>query len=474
MEGRGAALAELLSRYATIFRHAWSERKQMDPSRRIAHEAAFLPAALALQETPVHPAPRIAMGLILLFAGLAVAWAVLGHVDVVASAAGKIVLDERSKIVQPLETGTVRWIGVRDGQTVRAGEPLIELDPTVARADIERLTKDLYAARLEAWRNRALLQALDEDRLPAAQDLDADFDAAGAEQELRIVFGRHSAFRAMVEQLEAEIARRDAERRAVEAEIEKLRLTLPIVRQREADYRDLRKRHFVSNHGLLELEQARIEQERELVVRRERLAQIVASRTEAERQRLRTVAEARREWLDREREAGERAQALAQELIKAESRGRMLRLEAPVDGVVQQLAVHTLGAVVTAAQPLLVLVPQDHPLEVEALVLNKDVGFVHAGQPVEVKVETFAFTKYGTIPGEIVHVSSDAIQDDALGLVFAARVRIARDALLVEGRPVRLSPGMAVTVEIKTGARRVIEYFLGPLLQYADETLRER
>lgn len=355
---------------------------------------------------------------------------------------------------------------------------MIELDATTARADVERLRSDLLAALLERVRNRVLLAALEDGHPPARGQLLAalpqELDAVRLEAEYRLASGAYAAYESALDQLDAEIARREAERRATLALVDKLQQTLPIVEQRARDYRDLMERRFVSRHGYLELEQARIEQERDLAAQREKLAEIAASRLEAERQQARLVAETRREWLQGHQAAEERAAALAQEVVKAESRDRLMRLAAPVDGRVQQLAVHTLGGVVTPAQPLMVIVPLDNPLEVEARVPNKDIGFVHAGQVAEVKVETFPFTKYGTLAGELLDVSSDAIQDEKLGLVFAARVRLARDTLQVDGRTVRLSPGMAVTVEVKTGKRRLIEYFLGPLLTYADESLRER
>jgi hemolysin D len=151
-----------------------------------------------------------------------------------------------------------------------------------------------------------------------------------------------------------------------------------------------------------------------------------------------------------------------------------MRLTAPVAGTVQQLAVHTVGGVVTAAQPLMVIVPKENVLEVEAWLPNKDIGFVNVGQVAEVKVEAFPFTKYGSLPGRVIQVSADAIQDEKRGLVYATRVRLARDTLRMENRAVRLTPGMAVTVEVRTGQRRVIEYFLDPLIQVGRESLRER
>ncbi|MCE3224055.1 MAG: hlyD [Nitrospira sp.] len=165
-------------------------------------------------------------------------------------------------------------------------------------------------------------------------------------------------------------------------------------------------------------------------------------------------------------------------MTKAGQKAELQRLVSPIDGVAQQLVVHTVGGVVTPAQPLLIVVPQDHPVEVEAQLENKDVGFVKEGQAAEIKIETFPFTVYGTIPGTVLTVSDDAVPIDkdkpADSLVFATRVSLARGTIPVEGKVVHLSPGMAVTVEIKTGRRRVIEYLLSPVLKTLQESLRER
>jgi hemolysin D len=163
-----------------------------------------------------------------------------------------------------------------------------------------------------------------------------------------------------------------------------------------------------------------------------------------------------------------------QELIKARTRLRARTLVAPVAGVVQQLAVHSIGAIVTPAQQLMVIVPGNDRLEVEAMLENKDIGFVEVGQQAEIKVDTFPFTKYGTIEGEVLDLSNDAVADEAKGLVYKMRVSMKQDSLRVNGRQVTLSPGMTVTVESRTGTRRLIEFFLSPLLRYADESVRER
>jgi len=151
-----------------------------------------------------------------------------------------------------------------------------------------------------------------------------------------------------------------------------------------------------------------------------------------------------------------------------------MRLTAPVSGTVQQLALHTVGGVVTPAQPVMVIVPEDQPLEIEAFIENKDIGFIRPGQEAEVKIETFQYTKYGTIPARVDFVSHDAINDEKRGLIYFSRVKMQRPRVNVDGVEVNLSPGMAVTVEVKTAKRRVIEYFLSPLMQYSSESFRER
>ena len=467
------ALADLFKRYAKVFCHAWVLRKETDTPALQPHEAQFLPAALALRNTPVHPAPRITLWLIMVFALIAVLWAAFGRIDVVATAVGKIIPNDRTKVIQPMETAVVKAIHVRDGQAVTLGQVLIELDATTAAADSERLRNEAMTARLEAQRAQALLAALANGAPPRLKPL-GGADAPRLLAEQRQATGQYQEYRARQLQLQAETARRRAELQATQDQVVKLEQTAPIARQRAADYKKLVKENFVSQHGYLEREQARIEQEQDLASSRSKVAEIRAALAEAQQQQATLAAETRRQLLDQHNLAAQKAASLDQELVKADQRGRLMHMTAPVAGTVQQLAVHTVGGVVTPAQPLMVIVPKDNVLEVEAMLPNKDIGFVNPGQDAEVKVETFPFTKYGTLHGTITQVSSDAIQDEKLGLIYSTRVKLAKDSLRVENKLVRLTPGMAVTVEVKTGKRRVIEYFLSPLMQVTSESLRER
>ncbi|MCV2363451.1 HlyD family efflux transporter periplasmic adaptor subunit [Paucibacter sp. DJ1R-11] len=143
-------------------------------------------------------------------------------------------------------------------------------------------------------------------------------------------------------------------------------------------------------------------------------------------------------------------------------------------GTVQQLAVHTPGGVVTPAQVLLVLVPDDAEVTAEVVLENKDMGIVHPGQMAEVKLETFAFTRYGTIPAQVKSISADAVSDEKRGAIFPATLVLHQTHLQVDGRPVKLVPGMNLSAEIKTGKRRIIEYLLNPVQRHVQESLKER
>jgi hemolysin D len=464
---------ELLARYWAVFRHAWRERRRFDERRFRRDEAEFLPAALALQETPVSPAPRVAMWLIVCFAVLASAWSVFGKIDIVATAQGRIVPSGRIKVIQPLEAGTVKSIRVTDGQRVKAGDVLIELDTSSANADVDRLTGDREIAQLQAERARALLDSVREGRLGTLKVPDGVGVPAAAESR-RLLEGMFAEYRAKLAGLESERERRQAEKETLETQIRKLEQTAPIARQRADDFRRLLESNYVSQHGWLEKEQQRIELEGELANLRSKVFELAASLKGVESQKSALAAETRRGALDSLNEANSKLAALDQEHIKASTRARLMQLSSPVDGVVQQLMIHTVGGVVTPAQKLMVVVPQESALEVEAVLQNKDIGFVEPGQDAAVKLETFPFTKYGTIPASVTHVATDAFADEKLGLVYTMRVAMLRSEVRVEDKQVALSPGMAVTVEVKTGKRRVIEYFLSPLLQHAAESFVER
>ena len=244
-----------------------------------------------------------------------------------------------------------------------------------------------------------------------------------------------------------------------------------------------------------EILQALVEQQEDLGIQKSHLQEAEAAAAAIHETRGQAEAEYRHTLSDELAKAEQKANGLAQDLIKAEQKTRLQLLTAPVEGVVQQLAIHTVGGVVTPAQSLLVVVPSDSRMEIEAMVSNRDIGFVHAGQEAEIKIDTFNFTRYGLLHGQVLSVSQDAVIRDrkedrsnerGLGtqnnssepqgqeLNYTARISLDRTRMQIDDRVVNLSPGMAATVEIKTGSRTMLSYLLSPLLRYRQETLRER
>ncbi|MFG0400347.1 MULTISPECIES: HlyD family type I secretion periplasmic adaptor subunit [Pseudomonas] len=469
------AFKDLAERYRDAWRTAWRKRRSMDGPVREADELAFLPAALSLQETPVHPLPRYLQWSLLMFIGLALAWACIGEIDVIASAEGKIVPSGRSKLIQASEVAVVQSIHVVDGQPVRKGDVLVELEGQLTEADIKRLGSELLAAQIDQARASTLLSALDGDVAPASlAPLIPQATAAQQAGAQRWLEGQYLELQATLEQADAEIGQRAAEIRSAQGRADALRQLLVITRQLTADYKLLFSESAVAKHTYLEKEQARLEQERELALQRSRIDELNAARLAAQHRRSGAIAQLRRAMLDLHGEAQRRIATLEQELNKAEQRHRLKVLTSPVDGTVQQLAIHTQGGVVTPAQTLMVIVPTGEPVEVEVKVENKDIGFVFPGQHVEVKIETFTFTRYGVVPGVVESISDDAIEDDRHGLLYSARIKLAKEALRVGDNDLPLTAGMAVRAEVIVDRRRVISFFLSPLQRHAKESLKER
>jgi hemolysin D len=461
--------------------------------KRRGEELAFLPAALEIVETPPSPIGRaIRMAVIGLFCA-AIIWARWGTIDIVASATGKILPSVRTKIVQPFEAGVVRAIRVQDGQTVKAGDVLIELDPTLNAAERDHLHNDLIAERL----NIARLQAALADRDDPVPDFvpPAEADAALVSAQRQLLLNQVAEHRAKIAALTRQQAQKEAELATTSATIHKLETIIPVIQSRVDIRKTLVEKELGSKLNYFEVIQLLVEQQEELNVQKSHLHETEAAIAAIRETRGQAAAEYRHTLSDELAKAEQKASGLAKDLIKAEQRTRLNQLTAPVDGVVQELAIHTVGGVVTAAQSLLVIVPSDSRLEIEAMVSNRDIGFVHAGQDAEIKVDTFNFTRYGLLHGHVLSISQDALirdrqqdrsSDRTLGtqtetsepkgqeLNYSARISLDRTQMRIDDRMVDLSPGMAVTVEIKTGSRNILSYLLSPLQRYRQEMLRER
>jgi hemolysin D len=456
---------------------------------RPAHEYEFLPAALEIVETPPSPAGRAAMLLMMAFIAIALVWACLGHLDIIATAEGRIIPTGKVKTIQPFETGVVKAIAVHDGQHVAAGDLLVEMDPTIDKAELGHVASEMMGARIEAARLSALENGADDLVAPEGAD-PADVDTAR-----RLMHAQAAEQQAKLDSLARQVEQKQAEADGAKASIAKVQAALPMVEKRRDIRKYLSDNEYGSKLTYLESQQDVTDQQSELKVQQHKLEEATAAIAGLKQQIEQTAAEFHRANLDKLSEDEAKIASLGQDVAKDTERTNLQRLTSPVDGTVQQLAVHTVGGVVTPAQQLMIVVPDDATLEVEASLPNRDVGFVHPDQPAEIKVEAFTFTRYGLLHGKVLDLSRDVANlDDRPAQTGQAKpsqqdseeqrqlrqpgyivhVTLDQTSIDTETGPQALGPGMSVTVEILTGRRRVIDYLLSPLKRYRHEGLRER
>lgn len=467
--------------------------RSMNEQRQRSQELAFLPAALEIVETPPSPLGRtIGLSIIAIFAA-ALIWACIGTVDIVAIAPGKIIPSGRTKMIQPFETGVVRAIQVRDGQSVKAGDVLIDLDTTTVDAELGHQQSDLMAARLDIARLRAAIADKGNPVSAFAPPEDAPADLVQIYRGL--LLSQSSEQKAKLAAIDGQLAQKGAERDTIQASVDKLKSTIVPLQQRVEIRETLFQKELGSKVTYLTELQDLVGQRQDILVQEKRGTETNAAVAALTETRLKTEAEYERTLFDDLTKAQQKAAGLKRDIVKSEQRRNLQRLTAPVDGMVQQLAVHTIGGVVTPAQTLMFIVPAESRLEIEAMISNRDIGFVSTGQEAAIKIDTFNFTRYGLLHGNILSVSQDAIaRDKAPGsasektsgagndsseprgqeLLYSARIALDRTQLAIEDKQVSLSPGMAVTAEIKTGRRRIISYLLSPLARYRHDSLRER
>ena len=462
----------MLRKHWEVLIASWGEESARRKDKQAHADEEFLPAALEILERPPSPLGRFMFWFVVAIFLIALVWATFGRVDVVATAPAKTTPRAQVKLIQPAELGVVRAIHVENGMAVKAGDALIDLDPTDAAAEESQTRQQLLIARIDAARSEALIGFLETDMADYAPPADAA-PAANARQR-QLIAAQTEEYAARRATLAEQLAERRAELAVMQREQAKLTETLPLVDEQVEARAALEAKGLHPRFGLLELQERQVAMQKDLEIVRERRIQAQAAINALERQLEQVAQEFRRDTLAELADAEARIALAEMELEKTARRAGLRRLAAPVDGVVQQLAVHTIGGVVQPAEPLLVVVPGAGELIVEASVLNRDIGFVHEGDAVEVKLEAFPFTKYGVIDGVIENLSLDAVQDENLGLIYQARIVLARQHIRVNGREVPLSPGMAATAEVKTGTRRIIEYVAAPLLRYRDESFRER
>jgi HlyD family secretion protein len=434
----------------------------------------FAPEIVKAQERPPSPLPRAFLYLLLGLLGVMLAWAFLGRLDMVAVAQGKLVPQSFLKIVQPAESGIVREILVKEGETVAAGQVLARMDTQLSRADLRAVEAELIRRDLQL---RIIDAELAGTVLPRKAGDHADqFAQAEAQRKAR----RQVYIDALGAEQAVHFKARQDLQSAIEVE-QKLTRTLPIYREQARAWDKLATEGFAGKLMALDRQRGYVEAEQDLEAQKHTVEGLKATIAQAEK-RIAQIESGYRQQLYQERAEAEAAHARAQqEWEKQRHRYSLLELKAPQAGVVKDLATHTPGTVVAPGTILLTLVPKDEPLQAEVWVANIDAGFVHAAQKARVKLAAYPFQKYGMLDGAVRQISADAQErSDANGgqnlrdAAYRTLISLERDYLENQGRRLRLVPGMLVNAEIHLGTRSVFEYLLSPVQKIAHEAGRER
>lgn len=430
----------------------------------------FLPAVLEVIERPVSATSRLTAWTLLVALVAALLWLTLGRVDVVASAQGTTAPTDSTKVVQSASDGVVRRLFVHEGEHVRRGQPLIDLDPTGARADQAKAAAALLAAQLDVARNRAVIDGLSGGSGRYVAPAGTAAEVVRTQQ--RLVAAQLAVARSTA--AEARSAQRSAQSdaQAAAAQLGTYGDTVGLLDRQVSAIEELARKGYASQLRLIELQRQRRAEEGQRTVAAAQQSRGLAEVRRYGQEALRSTQDARQHALS-DLAAGEAEVALrSQELLKAQRQLGLQQLVAPVDGTVQQLAVHTVGGVVPAAQPLMVVVPEGS-LIVEARLLNRDIGLVRQGQRATVKFDAYPSTRYGAMEGHVVSVSRDAVREDNKLPYFIVRVALDRRDIAVDGRRIPLTAGLSSTVDIQFRSRSIMSYLLDPITAGLGEAGKE-
>jgi type I secretion membrane fusion protein, hlyD family len=430
-------------------------------------EKEFLPSILEVTEEPPSPVGRFVLWTIVALLVAGAIWAFVGEVDEVAVANGKVIPVGNVKIVQSENKGTIKELDVQEGDYVEEGQTLLVLDTTKTQADVDQLQKQVAYYQLTVSRLQAEIN--DEPFLPEVTD---DLDPKDVEAQTALYKSRRAKLSAEQEKNQSAIDQASAAVAGQQAQLEKYRSLETVAEEKEDRLKELYSQDAISYFQLLEARATRVEYQRNAEASEKGILESQGKLAEARDNLATTETAYRQETMSQLVEAKKQLGAYEEELKKANQTNAESVIVAPTSGRVNQLAVHTVGGVVSEGQGLMMVVPDDAVLEIEAYADNKDIGFIENGQKAEVKVQTFNFQKYGMMTGIVDDISPDAVtnpEDKEHYGKYRLTLNLDQDDSGIE-----LLPGMNVQAEIQIKKKRIIDFFLDPFRKYKAEALRER
>lgn len=422
----------------------------------------FKPILAEIEDDPGSPLGRLTFWLVVSVFTFFLLWSVFGQVDIVVTARGKIIPAGQVKVIQPLVGGVVSGILVKEGDYVKKGQPMVVIDPSTTEPMLESNRKNLEHIRLEQERLHA---ASSGGGFRGAGDEDGQTQAALYQASLASLEKQLSAKEMQLENLDAQISGKKVEIShtksllAVNLEKQKRLADVQDIIAKD-DYEKVQNDILAGQNKLKELDYELAQLDDQKSQTREEMGYI--------RQNFRSTT--LNELSDKEKQLTQ----LKADIQEASFKNSRQTLTAPVDGYVHELFVHTVGGVVTPAQKVISIVPVNTPLTVQAVVLNKDIGFVKEHMPVAIKIDTYDFQKYGTLKGTVAQIDKDSRDDEKLGPVYTVYITPLQHSLMVDGKWQNLSSGLSLSAEIKTGKRRIIEFFIYPLIKHLNEGMSVR
>ena len=464
---------EQLKKYREIARLALLQEKASKNSKikgMNEHEKEFLPAVLEVTEMPPSHAARLLTYVIVAMFTVLILWSVIGKIDIIATAAGKLMPASNIKTIQTLTDSEIEEIYVQEGEYVKAGQDLIKFNQTEVIANISRIENEIEALKIAIARLQALLTENPQENF----NYDRDIDAYLIKMHADLLKSQIIEKSARIDVLKGQIAKAEKEKDTISADLGRIEKLLPSVTERIEKKKILVDKKLLARLTFLEQQEELTNLQEQRNVQAKKMAETEENIEYLKKELRQYLAEFDKNLMQELTENREKLASYQQELVKYREALKRTVVKAPLSGYVQQLVYHTKGGVVETAKPIMNIVPENYKLEAQVMILNKDIGFVRPEQDVEIKIDSFPFTKYGTLKGKVRNISGDAVQDEKLGLVFNARLTLSDNKIKADGQIIRLKPGMSVTAEIKTGKRRIIEYLLSPVMKYLNESMRER
>lgn len=479
---------EYKTRLPQVFKKApsvkefWKNRKTLGEERNAQNDAySFLPGVLEVTDKPPHPLLRTILYCLIFLIVFTVVWAYFCKIDIITAGQGKIIPAGDVKTIQSSEKGTVIKLNVDSGQIVKAGDILVVLESEYTESDINKLKEDIEFYKLRISREQTFYKMLNsglKEQIPLEkldynppQDVTDELDI---EQSRQLLWQEWQSTIAKLMTLEATMLSKEQEKEISLNKTHQLEATIKIIKEKLETYTKLYKKKAVARMEYLEFREKFINTYYELETEKKKDLQLDAEIAEARSNLESYKSETYLKTLEKIRQDKKDLFSAEQELHKATTLNGKNIIRSSIDGVVHEMQIHTIGAVVTPAQVLMQIVPIDQKLEAEVYVKNEDIGYLRKGQTAEVKVNTFPFAEYGVLEGTVEKISGDAIDDERLGLVYKLVISLNNNTLHKDGETYKIVPGMAVVAEVKTGTRRVLDFFTEPLTRGIDNSLRER